>query len=681
MKRTTAGINYFRVHSSSTEETEEDSADAPATARSAKSILTEITDDNAKPRMGGEDVQEKTFDVCIEKDLIPMCKNTNLVFVDVPGINEANVVNKYTNYVAQHWENFDCVVVVMDSRQGVNTEEQVFLLNFVKEQLKKKDVPVIVLCNKVDDTKDEEQAELVKEARKEVEKIFETSCRKEALEKILTTSEKTTIDEKLSPAFIPVSAIHAFIHQSASLMDREAFENFDSDLLEKLGREQIGRHRWNRLSESEKRDEAFKVIKEGYQDGIKDSNFDKLLRVLDHFLGGEEAQQNVIEQQMCNALKSISTKRPFPPGGLTSLVRGFYEQRKLLHASNGTIPKSIKGFDLVDSFWSTYQAFETETFEKFKANFPKGFDALAELMNDLVRYHELAYSPDWNDTSERVIAKMEELIQRYITALINLQKKDKDMDRWDSEGKVSTITLTKGKKSGMTPHDWAIVWGSLLLLSYSRTFVEYFGQEKIIFERLAQDAHHWNNEVNKSTCDCGCTLYPVSGSKSSKWCKDSCYTVYTVETEKPIYCPYQCGRRLDSSHYCEDCDQTYPHVPFDYIPLAPCYDDKGRLLPFESKASAGNPLIITPKSFSDPTHIAHILWKFCDLIESLETKKHACTNSQAKEVIALSDDKSMEDVAIVSASSLTSDISSGDNNKDAKRRKVIEHEVAPTKGD
>jgi len=320
MKRTTAGINFFRVHTTDTSAATKDSLSSIESSnnsvvsvqtRSAKSILTEISDDNVKLRKGDE-IQEKIFDIQLKKELVPMRKDTKLVFCDIPGINEANVVNKYKDYVSENWESFDMVIVVMDARMGVNTEDQVSLLNFVKEQLKKKDIPVIVLCNKVDDPEDEEQAELVKEARKEVEKIFSANCREKALEQVLkpTKGQKTKkkpVDFGLSPAFIPVSAIHAFIHQSASLMSRESFNDFDKDLLEKLGREQIGRRRWNRLSEKEKYDQAFKVIKEGYEDGLEDSNFDKLLTVLDHFLGGEEVQQKVIELQIWTGKFPVNT--------------------------------------------------------------------------------------------------------------------------------------------------------------------------------------------------------------------------------------------------------------------------------------------------------------------------------------------------------------------------------------
>jgi 50S ribosomal subunit-associated GTPase HflX len=168
---------------------------------------------------------------------------------------------------------------VMDGKQGVNSEEQVNLLNVVKENMDTKEVPVIILCNKVDDPDDEEQAGLIAEARLKVEEIFVVGSRETAL------------------AFILISAVHAFIRQSASLMSLEQFQGFDKDLIEKLGRDQIGRRHWNKLSEEEKIQETYEILSDPseHEEGLKDSNFDKFLNVLKHFVGGEQAQRKLIE--------------------------------------------------------------------------------------------------------------------------------------------------------------------------------------------------------------------------------------------------------------------------------------------------------------------------------------------------------------------------------------------------
>ena len=58
----------------------------------------------------------------------------------------------------------------------MNTDEQERLLQFVKTNVEKiKDIPIIVLCNKIDDTEDSELIKLVDEVRSRVENVFDVT--------------------------------------------------------------------------------------------------------------------------------------------------------------------------------------------------------------------------------------------------------------------------------------------------------------------------------------------------------------------------------------------------------------------------------------------------------------------------------------------------------------------------
>jgi GTPase Era involved in 16S rRNA processing len=114
-------------------------------------------------------------------------------------------------HVKEKWATFDCVVVVMDGKQGVNSEEQVNLLNLVKESMDTKEVPVIILCNKVDDPTTK-QAGLIAEARLKVEEIFAVGCRETAAPPSSKRWSDRTVFGQVSPAFIQ-SQRYAFIRQ------------------------------------------------------------------------------------------------------------------------------------------------------------------------------------------------------------------------------------------------------------------------------------------------------------------------------------------------------------------------------------------------------------------------------------------------------------------------------------
>lgn len=203
MKRTTAGVNYFRIVTpgkdpsgndktegenkeaveestenkahGNIEEAEEPRCPDAGESRTAKSTLEEITEDNKILRETNE-VKEKWFDIELDEHLMEMRKDTNLVVVDVPGINEAGACSKYKDYVNAKWHTFDCVVAVMDGKQGVNTEDQVYLLNLIRaNNAEIMEIPIVVLFNKVDDPEDQEQAGLIREAKEEIYRIFVTT--------------------------------------------------------------------------------------------------------------------------------------------------------------------------------------------------------------------------------------------------------------------------------------------------------------------------------------------------------------------------------------------------------------------------------------------------------------------------------------------------------------------------
>jgi GTPase SAR1 family protein len=283
MRRTTAGVNFFRISTRSTnskdkkpdgyefaggpkspkkvddkvaaevtEDEEEEWSMIVDDPKTAESTLEEITADNSELRKTNK-IQEKTFNIELDGPRCEMRKDTKLTIVDVPGLNEAGTKAVYKEYVSDKWETFDCVVVVMDAEKGVNTEEQVELLHFVKDNLeKKKRVPVIVLCNKVDDPEAKELMDLVQEVREQVEKIFEVGNRSQALQQVLEPSKaKAGNDQEpcdTYPIFIPLSAGNAFAYRTASRLRLEEFKTLDIALIDKLGRDEVGNFKWKKLS-------------------------------------------------------------------------------------------------------------------------------------------------------------------------------------------------------------------------------------------------------------------------------------------------------------------------------------------------------------------------------------------------------------------------------------------------
>ena len=97
MKRTTAGINHFKISpltkpsKDATVDDEDDDGITPA----SKALET-ITQENSQLRAENR-IQESIFEVELEQPLVPMMDNTQLVVTDIPGVNEARTSKMYLN--------------------------------------------------------------------------------------------------------------------------------------------------------------------------------------------------------------------------------------------------------------------------------------------------------------------------------------------------------------------------------------------------------------------------------------------------------------------------------------------------------------------------------------------------------------------------------------------------------
>ncbi|KAL3938111.1 MAG: hypothetical protein SGARI_001876, partial [Bacillariaceae sp.] len=272
MKRTTAGVSLFRIcNPEKDEDTDEpqpkklkpgDSTEQmdwsviadDQSSRSAESIHNEICQDNRSLRSRDE-VVEKTFTIQVEEPICDMKSDVQFIVVDVPGINEAGSSRKYKRYVEDKWGTFDCVIVVMDAVQGVNTQEQVDLLKFVKQNnQEKKKVATIILGNKVDDPEHKAKQELVQEAREKAVEIFGRTCSEANLLMVKkASSAKRDVARGVSgPVFVPISAAYAFLYRKAGKMTIACLQKLDKEILDGIGEQEVVPKKWAKLSHSRK---------------------------------------------------------------------------------------------------------------------------------------------------------------------------------------------------------------------------------------------------------------------------------------------------------------------------------------------------------------------------------------------------------------------------------------------
>ena len=541
-----------------------------------------------------------------------------LIFILFSGLNEARTQQKYKYYVAKNWDKFDCVVVVLDGRQGVNTEEQIDLLRFIEQQRQtNKDISVIVAFNKVDDPEDTEQSLLIKEARTEVERIFNIASTEQVMENILQgTQPRYSATSKSPVAITAMSAIHAFIYRSASRLSYDEFEQkIDPSLLDKLGKDSYGR-RWNRFEKPEKIRKAYELIKdpEEFRDGIQASNYHYFSAALAHCVGGIETQNNLLQQQVTAEMSRLTHETD---GLVAKLATIGFKLEKLGMSSEETNEKIFRKFVELqnESIQTVFQEFEK----------PQDVHILAKPMKQLYLFALHCKTLEtWPSQRPQIIALAKKMVLMQIADYLTFDHIFMDHP--------------------LTSSDFVMMYGSILNVANQPWFGQHFGTAKILLDRKFQIASqgssrppqgHSGNQRRFRYTECW-KCKKVLTKKSYKHEQPFCCGIFhaTIEDfdpQKNSFSCCKCKRQILRSNvggfggdhtkrdFCNVCnvshsidwnrDDLLDPLMFQYS------EEENDLVPCFPIAHEKHVHLKVSSSFSDPDHFGHLIWMFGRILQ------------------------------------------------------------------
>jgi GTPase SAR1 family protein len=447
-----------------------------------------------------------------------MRKDTRLVLIDVPGIDEADSNRKFKDYVRSHWTTFDCVCLVMDAVQGVNTEEQVELLKFVKKNNEEeKDIPTIILGNKMDDPEHKQKLELVRETRQKTIEIFGETCSEDFLARILEAESKDVDDVGLryGAVFVPVSAAYAFVYRKAGSLTVESLQKLDKDILDDIGQMEVGIKRWRKLSDSKKCQVVRDAISDPseYHESLARTNFHNFLSVLAYYVGGDDAQRGLLAKQIDVVLRFLA---PNESGSLADAIHYVYKRCQAIGRPTNDLPTN---------FWRVYFTLKEDAMKK--ADEEVDSSGLPLLFAELQAYYELASTLGWHNEEDKTIKEIRTLLQDQLSLVLDKKEKwsfdtfqsqicyvsegnqvfcDECNDYCDSTGCGTSIRSSNSQRqlscggyydivtiwkkptkvdwTNLSPHDWIILLSSILLPSNEGEFYKHFGQEKTSLEAI-----------------------------------------------------------------------------------------------------------------------------------------------------------------------------------------------------
>lgn len=533
---------------------------------------------------GGEDVKTVSYEVETQFEMVSMRKDTQLTFILVPGAIEGST--KYHSYIVENWDTFDAAIVVLDGKVGIS-DDDVKLLKLVKEKFKNREIPSMVLCNKVDDPESEKLMKHVVKAESKVKKLFNLDDE---------SSEGSNV------AFLPCSALHAYIYRAGARLTVYQFEDFDSDMMEIIGKLHFGSKNWKAMTHEERFRKTHKILADPklFKEGMDKCGFTTVMEELNHHLGGAEKQDKMINKQIDLTLTNL---HPTQSEWISKTCLAVHQKQVLL--ASGAIESSDPSQVRVrETFWKVFEEFQAITFQKFIDTFPNNVQLVVNPIQELMYYHKLVVRANWTDEEEIVFARAKHFIRYYLNFLIRHEKETNDPLHWNVTCKVSAL-------------DWNTIMQSVCLLAFDRTICENFGPELVKCKNIAQETYNWKLSgfpgAEKSCPNCAGALDKTKKNPQVPRCKP-CGILY-MANGNPDNCGY-CGESnlAQDTLQCQKCHYMHErqHDLKEWIDEKISND--GTMIPLCDQNYSKVIHLRVRKTLSDPEHFGHALYKLIELL-------------------------------------------------------------------
>lgn len=211
-----------------------------------------------------------------------MGKKIKLCIYDIPGLNDAKTKQVYYDYLRKNFHKFNIILFVVDIQSGLNTSDEIDILNFLSDNIKKhktesqKNINMLTIVNKADDMQLNPGDKL--EVLGELGEMFE-----QTLNTIRQTFRKKGIESN-SVDCIPICGLDAHLYRM--IKKYKDINRISREHILRIGTNEEG-SKFRRCSEIEQREKISKIIRnDSFVDSmIKMSGFSQIEHCLNKFIG------------------------------------------------------------------------------------------------------------------------------------------------------------------------------------------------------------------------------------------------------------------------------------------------------------------------------------------------------------------------------------------------------------
>ena len=273
----------------------------------------EISDIHSRNKRINKEMYEKDKDLKLEdinkmEYIIPKIRNfinlpehIYLDIYDIPGLNDGKTKDVFFKWIDQNFGELDIILHIVDINSPLNTSDQIDILKMIIKNIENekmnnnREVFLLTIINKCDEMDiDEKTGEFIfdEEDQENYDQVVKYT---------MDTIKETAQDmNNIKCEFTPLSAADTFVYR---MLHNDANVELDMKLLQKFGINEVGKRKWSKLNDNEKKcfiREHFKDC--DINDTLQLTGYNKLKSEINNYLT-KSKQSNILISRLEKELK------------------------------------------------------------------------------------------------------------------------------------------------------------------------------------------------------------------------------------------------------------------------------------------------------------------------------------------------------------------------------------------
>ena len=251
-----------------------------------------------------EDLNKMEYIIPKIKNFIDLPEHIYLDIYDIPGLNDCLTKDVFFQWIENNFDELDVILHIVDINSPLNTSDQIDILKMIIKNIENekinnnREVLLLTIINKCDEMDvDDKTGDFIfdEEDQENFDQIINYT---------MDTINETAQDKNnINVRFTPLSAVDTFVYR---MLHNDPDVELDMKLLQKFGINEVGKRKWAKLNDNEKKSFIKNHFKDcDINDTLELTGYNKLKSKINNYLSFHK-QSEILTSRLQKELKEES---------------------------------------------------------------------------------------------------------------------------------------------------------------------------------------------------------------------------------------------------------------------------------------------------------------------------------------------------------------------------------------